>query len=243
MLINIYTIFPNYFDEYFKLGIIKRAIDEGVLAFNVINIRNFADNKHLQVDDYPYGGGAGMLMMATPLFNALKEDNGFLISMSPRGKTLDNSLVDTLKEHDEISIICPHYEGIDQRVIDKFKPLEVSIGDYVLSGGVISATVLIDAIIRKVDGVISGESLSEESFDSYLLEYDHYTRPSVIDGMNVPDVLLSGNHEMIRKFRLRNAVINTMKKRPDLIKKGIEKEIYNEEIMEIIETERSKNER
>ncbi len=243
MVINIYTIFPNYFDEYFKLGIIKRAIDAGILTFRVINIRDFADNKHLQVDDYPYGGGAGMLMMGTPFFRALEQDEGFLISMSPRGKTLDNSVVDSLKEHEEISIICPHYEGIDQRVIDKFKPLEISIGDYVLSGGVISATVLIDAIIRKVDGVISTESLSEESFDSYLLEYDQYTRPHEIEGLKVPEVLLSGNHEMIRKYRLENSVINTMNKRPDLIEKGIKNKVFNKEIMKIIETERSNNER
>ncbi len=243
MLIKIYTIFPNYFDEYFKLGIIKRAIDEGILKFEVINIRDYADNKHLQVDDYPYGGGAGMLMMATPFFNALSSDKSFLISMSPRGKTLDNKLVDELKEYKEISIICPHYEGIDQRVLDRFKPLEVSIGDYVLSGGVISATVLIDAIVRKVSGVISGDSLSEESFDKYLLEYDQYTRPSEIDGEIVPDILVSGNHEMIRKYRLKNSVINTMKRRPDLIQKGIEEKVYNDEIMKIIEMERSKNER
>lgn len=243
MLIKVYTIFPTYFDEYLKLGIVKRAIEENKVNFKFIDIREYAGNKHGQVDDYPYGGGAGMLMMAKPLMEALKNDNAKLISMSPRGKVLDNKLINELSLLDEISIICPHYEGIDQRVIDKFNPLEISIGDYVLSGGIISATVLIDAIFRKLDGVISSDSLNEESFNNYLLEYDQYTRPSNVEGMTVPDVLLNGNHEFIRKYRLKNSIIKTMKYRPDLIEKGIQTNSYNKEILKIIEDERRNDER
>lgn len=234
MKINIYTIFKEYFTPYLSFGIIKRAIKNNLIQISIHDIRDYSLDRHKNVDDYPYGGGAGMLMMFEPIYNSLKNHKGRLINMSARGKKLDNTIIDELLKEKEIDILCSHYEGVDQRIIEYFKPLEISIGDYILSGGEISGFVLLDAILRKIDGVIDSDSLVEESHNNYLLEYDQYTRPNEILKMKVPDILLSGNHEEIRKYRLLNSIKNTLKNRPDLIEKGLKKKVYTEEIIKII---------
>ena len=223
MKFDVLTLFPEMF-EPMKQSIIGRAIGKGLLEVNLVNIRDFSKDKHKKVDDTVYGGGAGMLMkpdVVYDAFNSVKSEKSKVIFLSPQGKTLCQDKVEELAKCEEhLILLCGHYEGIDQRVIDKIVDEEISIGDYVLTGGEIPAMVLIDSVSRYVEGVITGESTSEESFSgSGLLEYPQYTRPEEFEGMKGPEVLQSGHHENINKWRRKEAIRITYQKRPDLLEK------------------------
>lgn len=203
-----------------KMSILERAERKGVLKINLVNIRDFAHDVHQKCDDAPFGGGSGMIMMSAPLCEAIDsvlDDEAVVVYMSPRGKVLKQALAREYTKFEHIIIICGHYEGIDQRVLQKYNVTEISIGDYVLTGGELPAMVFTDCISRLVDGVISADSIVDESFSSNLLEYDQYTRPAEFEGMRVPDVLLSGNHAEIAKWRAQNSLDNTKRNRPDLL--------------------------
>ena len=223
MKISILTIFPEMFDSL-NHSIIGKAKEKGLLEIEVIDIRQFTENKHKNVDDYPFGGGSGMVMMAQPIVDAFEyaqsrhEGNPTKIYLSPRGKVFNQSMVEELAKEDLI-LLCGHYEGVDQRAIDMCVDYEVSIGDYVLTGGELPAMVMVDAVSRYVDGVLGSEgSLDEESFSNGLLEYPQYTRPADFRGMKVPDVLLSGHHANIAKWRHEQSLEITKRMRPDLLK-------------------------
>lgn len=220
MKITILTLFPNMF-EPLNESIIKRAVDDGKIEIEIINIRDFASAPHYKCDDVPFGGGAGMVMLCEPLFKAIervKNDESKIFYMSPRGRVFNQKKAYEMSKFSHIILICGHYEGIDQRVIDYFNVEELSIGDYVLTGGELPAMVVTDAIARLVGGVISSDSLIDESFSNGLLEYDQYTRPAEFMGMKVPDVLISGHHANIEKWRKENSIKNTERNRPDLLK-------------------------
>ena len=220
MKIDILTLFPESFAPLNE-GIIKRARESGKIEINLINIRDFSLDKHKKCDDYPFGGGAGMLMSAQPIFDAFKSLNAInahVIMASPTGQTLTPQLAKTLAQKDLLVFICGHYEGIDARINDLLKPQEISIGDYVLTGGELPTMVIIDCLARFVDGVITAESLDEESFASGTLEYPQYTRPQTFEGLSVPEVLLSGNHQEIAKWRKEQSLKRTKTLRPDLLK-------------------------
>lgn len=235
MKVTILTIFPDFFEPYLSWGILSRALDNKELEVSIRDIREYATNKHKKVDDYPFGGGAGMLMSPQPLYDALLECSGRKIHLSPRGRVLDDQYAEQLSKEVELTLVCSHYEGMDQRIIDYFSLEEVSIGDYVLSGGELSALILMDSVLRKCQGFISDKSLEEESFTHGLLEYDQYTRPRVFHGLEVPEILLSGHHENIRKYQLENAVQKTLFRRPDLIEKGLKEGRFTQEVKTIIE--------
>ena len=222
MKFDILTLFPEMF-EPINQSILGRAQEKNIIDINVINIRDFSENKHKKVDDTPYGGGAGMVIMPDVVYKAYKSidniENAKVIYMSPQGQTLNQAKVESLAKEDHLIILCGHYEGIDQRVLDKIVDEEISIGDYVLTGGEIPAMALIDSVSRYVDGVLTGESIKEESFSQGLLEYPQYTRPEIFDGVKVPDVLLSGHHANISKWRRCEALKNTYYKRPELLEK------------------------
>lgn len=220
MKFNVLTLFPEMFSALDE-SIIGRGKEKGLIDINLINIRDFSKNKHKKVDDTPYGGGAGMVMEPTVVYDAycsVKEPNVKVIYMSPQGKTLNQQMVQDLAKEENIILLCGHYEGIDQRVIDEIVDEEISIGDYVLTGGELPAMVLIDSVTRYVEGVLKEDSVQEESFTDGLLEYPQYTRPEVFLGKRVPEVLLSGHHENIKKWRRNQSIINTYLKRPDLLK-------------------------
>lgn len=220
MKIDILTLFPESF-SYLDSSIIKRAQESGNLEINLIDIRQFSQNKHKKCDDTPFGGGAGMLMTAQPIYDAVKsvqKENSHIVFASPSGKTLSPKIAQELSIKEHLIFICGHYEGIDQRILDLLKPQEISIGDYVLTGGELPTMVIIDCLSRFIDGVITKESLDEESFTDNNLEYPQYTRPQVFEGLSVPEVLLSGNHAEIAKWRKEQSRIKTEKVRPDLIK-------------------------
>ena len=220
MKFNVLTLFPEMFSALDE-SIIGRGKEKGLIDINLINIRDFSKNKHKKVDDTPYGGGAGMVMEPTVVYDAycsVKEQNVKVIYMSPQGKTLNQQMVQDLAKEENIILLCGHYEGIDQRVIDEIVDEEISIGDYVLTGGELPAMVLIDSVSRYVEGVLKEDSVQEESFIDGLLEYPQYTRPEVFLGKRVPEVLLSGHHENIKKWRRNQSIINTYLKRPDLLK-------------------------
>lgn len=219
MKINIMTIFPEMFAPL-KESMIGRASEHGIIEFNIVNIRDYTEDKHNRVDDTPYGGGAGMVMAAQPILDAYRKNDfgGRNIYMSPRGKVLSMKLADELSKEEEITILCGHYEGVDQRVLDKLEAEEVSIGDYVLTGGELPAMVLVDVIARFIDGVLASEaSAMEESIYSGLLEYPHYTKPREYEGAEVPEVLLSGNHQMIDLWRFEQALRLTKERRPEML--------------------------
>ena len=221
MKFDVLTLFPEMF-EPLNSSIIGRAKEKNLIQINLINIRDFSKDKHKKVDDTPYGGGAGMVMMPDVVYDAYKsvEDiNAKVIYMSPQGKKLTQKKVEELAKQEHLIILCGHYEGIDQRVIDKIVDEEISIGDYVLTGGEIPAMVLIDSVSRYNSGVIAEESREEESFANGLLEYPQYTRPEVFEGVKVPEVLLSGHHANIEKWRKEKTLEITAKKRPDLLNK------------------------
>ena len=220
MKFDVLTLFPEMFKPL-EESIIGRAKENKQIEINLINIRDFSKDKHKHVDDTPYGGGAGMVMKPDVVYDAyksLKSDDAKVVYLTPQGKTLNQQKVEELSKEEHLILLCGHYEGIDQRAIDVIQPEEISVGDYVLTGGELPAMVLIDAVSRYVEGVLNKESIQEESFANGLLEYPQYTRPEVFEGIKVPDVLLSGNHQNIEKWRKEQSLIITKRKRKDLLK-------------------------
>lgn len=218
------TLFPDIFDTYFESGMIGRGVKAGIIEVEVINIRDFSGNKHNKVDDSPYGGGAGMVMAAPPIVNALKSIPDYsdypVIYLTPSGKPFKQKNGIQLAQNKGLIFICGHYEGIDQRVIDQYVTREYSVGDYVLTGGELPALTLADAIARHLPGFLGNcDSLAEESFENNLLEYPHYTKPREFEGLEVPEVLLSGNHAEIKKWRQEKSEEKTQTNRPDLYEK------------------------
>ena len=219
MKFDVLTLFPEMF-EPMKHSVIGRAVEKGLLEINLVNIRDFSKDKHKKVDDTVYGGGAGMLIKPDVVYDAyksVKSEFSKVIYLSPQGKTLDQKKVEELSKEKSLTLLCGHYEGIDQRVLDKIVDEEISIGDYVLTGGEIPAMVLIDSVCRYIPQVISKESIKEESFSEGMLEYPQYTRPEIFEGQKVPEVLISGHHENINKWRKQEALRITKLKRPDLL--------------------------
>ncbi len=219
MKFDVLTLFPEMFEPV-KQSIIGRATERNLIEINLVNIRDFSKDKHKKVDDTPYGGGAGMLMkpdVVYDAYNSVKSDNAKVVYMTPQGRTLNQAKVEELAKVEHLIILCGHYEGIDQRVIDKIQPEELSIGDYVVTGGEIPAMVVIDSVSRYVEGVLSGGSKSEETFSNGLLEYSQYTKPDIFEGEAVPEVLKSGHHQNIEKWRRRSSLENTFRKRPELL--------------------------
>ncbi len=220
MRIDILTLFPEMFDSL-NYSILKRAQENKLFEINVTNIRDFSKDIHKKCDDYPYGGGAGMVMMAQPIVDAyksVKTPNSKVIFTSPRGKVFNHSLAKKLSKEEHLIILCGHYEGVDERALEILGTEEISIGDYVLTGGELPAMVMIDSIVRNIEGVINSDSLTEESFSNGLLEYPQYTRPEIYEGKKVPDVLLSGHHKNIELWREEQSKIITKNNRPDLLK-------------------------
>jgi tRNA (guanine37-N1)-methyltransferase len=223
---DVITLFPEIFYAYLKESILKRAIQKGLLDVKIYNLRDFAQDKHKTVDDYPYGGGSGMVMKIEPIYNAIKKikEDGLerlVIMLSPQGKTYNQDIAEELQKiNKRIILLCGRYEGIDERVRESLVDEEISIGDYILTGGELPALVIIDSVARLVPGVVGDkQSIKEESFTWGILDYPHYTRPSEFMGMKVPEVLLSGNHKEIERWRRKEALRRTLQKRPDLLKK------------------------
>ena len=221
MRFDVLTLFPEMF-EPIQQSILGRASKNHILEFNFVNMRDFSKNKHLKVDDTPYGGGVGMVIMPDVVYDAYSsitnKENAKVIYLSPQGQTLNQAKVQELSKEQHFILLCGHYEGIDQRVLDEIVDEEISIGDYVLTGGELPAMVLIDSVSRYVEGVLKEGSTKEESFSNKLLEYPQYTRPEVFRGKKVPEVLLSGHHENIQKWRKEKSLEITRQKRPDLLK-------------------------
>ena len=222
MKIDILTLFPNMFDGVFQESILKRAIDEGKVEINLINFRDFTLDPHKKVDDTPYGGGAGMVLTCQPIFDCVKSirtEDSKVILMTPDGIPYKQKMAYDLSKCEHLIIICGHYEGFDER-IRSICDLEVSIGDYVLTGGEVPAMVLVDSITRLLPGVIKEDSHLEDSFnENYLLDYPTYTKPRVFEGMEVPEVLLSGDHKKINEYRYNESLKRTEERRPDLLQK------------------------
>ena len=224
MKIAVLSLFPEMFDSFLSASILGRARAEGLLDVRPVDIRPYSDKKHKNTDDYPFGGGAGMVMMAQPIVDAVRDLRaqgyaGPCIYLSPRGAPLTQKKVVALSAQEGMILLCGHYEGVDQRAIDLFIDEEISIGDYVLTGGELPAMVLVDCVSRYVDGVINTSSLVDESFSDNLLEYPQYTRPQEYRGLSVPEVLLSGDHAKVDRWRREQALELTKKYRPDLLKK------------------------
>jgi tRNA (guanine37-N1)-methyltransferase len=222
MRIDVLTLFPEMFD-LFKYSMIGRARENGIIDFRTHNIRDFSNNKHKKVDDYPYGGGAGMVMGPQPIVDAIKyvklENKGKVIFLGPRGSTFKHSLAADLSKEENLIFLCGHYEGIDERVY-KYIDLEISLGDFILTGGEMACIPVIDSICRLIDGVLgTKESFMDESFYNGLLEYPQYTRPEIFEDEKVPEVLLSGHHENIRKWRKQKSLMLTKNRRKDLFDK------------------------
>jgi tRNA (guanine37-N1)-methyltransferase len=222
MIFSILTLFPNIFESPLAESIIKKAVDKDAISFNIVNIRDFAEDIHKTCDDSPYGGGPGMVMKMEPIYGAMKHVENQsgkpkFVLLTPQGRTFDQHTAERLSKLSHICLVCGRYEGIDERILE-FIDEEVSVGDYVLSGGEFPALILIDAISRCIPGVLGNEaSVTTESFEESLLEYPQYTRPDTFMGMGVPQVLLSGNHEEIRKWRRKEAIRKTVLKRSDLM--------------------------
>lgn len=228
MIFDIMTLFPELVSSVLGESIIGRAQKSGVIEVNCHNIRDYSEDKHRRVDDTPYGGGKGMLMAAPPIYNCYEhiinsrkeELNTRVIFMSPSGKLFDQKKAEELSEYDRVIVLCGHYEGVDRRIIDEIVDEEISIGDFVLTGGEIPACIVVDAVARLIDGVLSDpECYEKESISSGLVEYPQYTRPYEFHGVKVPDVLISGHHENIDKWRYEEAKRLTLKNRPDIIEK------------------------
>ena len=220
MKITVVTLFPEMVEGFFTSSIMKRAIDRGLIEYQCVNWRRFADDRHQSCDDIPYGGGAGMVIKAEPMFKALdwlmaKEKR--VVYPSPAGRRFDQEYARSLSAEEELVFLCGHYEGLDQRIIDEYVDDEISIGDYVISSGEVATLVIIDALYRLIDGVIAAQSLCEESFEGGLLEYPHYTRPETYCSKSVPDVLLGGHHAKIGQWRLQKRLERSMERRPDLL--------------------------
>lgn len=228
MIFDVLTLFPEMIESYCSYSILKRAVDKDILSVNTINPRDFTLDKHKKVDDTPYGGGAGMVLMAQPYVDAYesieKNENSVTVMLSPQGEPLTDSLVNDLAKYEQIVMLCGHYEGFDERIREIIKPKEISIGDFVLTGGELPALCLIDAVSRKIEGTLGKiESADEDSFSNGLIEYPHYTKPREYRGFKVPEVLLNGNHKDIKEFRFQQSLERTKRKRPDLYKKFVSK--------------------
>lgn len=224
---DVLTLFPDMFRAVLGDSIINRAVEKGIIELNFIDIRDFTENKHRKVDDYPYSGGGGMLMAAQPIYDAYQsiakdlDYKPFTVYMSPQGKVFNQKMAVELAEYKHIVILCGHYEGVDQRVLDMIADAEISLGEFVLTGGEIPAMAVIDAVSRMIPGVLANEnSYSDESHFSGLLEYPQYTRPEEFMGVKIPEVLISGHHANINKWKRQEALRNTLKKRPDLLEKA-----------------------
>lgn len=220
---DILTLFPEMFNSIMNESIIGRAVENGYVEINPVNIRDYSKDKHNRVDDYPYGGGAGMVMQPGPIYDAYKsvanDEKVPVIYMSPQGKQLTQEIAQKLALNDRIVLLCGHYEGVDERVLEEIVTDEISIGDYVLTGGELPAMVVIDTVSRLIPGVLADDSTKEESFSDGMLEYPQYTRPIEFMGKKVPDVLVSGHHANIAKWRKEESYKRTLKKRPDLLNK------------------------
>jgi len=220
MKIDVLTLFPESIEGFINESIIKRAIASGKVEINLINFRDYSPLNNNQVDDTPYGGGAGMVLRCEPIFNCLDEiktPDSYVIMLTPEGKTYNQKIAKSLSLKKHIILLCGHYEGFDERIktlVDE----EISIGDYILTGGEIAASAIIDSVVRLIDGVITKDSLESESFNDNLLDYPTYTKPAEYRGLKVPDVLISGNHELINKWREEKRIEKTKEKRPDLMK-------------------------
>lgn len=221
MRIDILTLFPEMFSPL-KTSLLQKASEKGILEINIHNIRDYSLDKHKKCDDYPFGGGAGLVMMAQPIADCIKSINGYQnakkVYMSPRGRVINQSLVEEFAKIEHLIVLCGHYEGVDQRVLDRYIDEEISLGDFVLTGGEIPAMALVDSVARYIDGVIgNSESLSQESFASGMLEYPQYTHPREFEGVEVPEVLISGNHAKINEWRENESRRITEERRPDLL--------------------------
>lgn len=228
MIFDVLTLFPEMIESCCSYSILKRAVDKDILSVNTINPRDFTLDRHKKVDDTPYGGGAGMVLMAQPYVDAYesieKKENSVTVMLSPQGEPLTDSLVNDLAKYEQIVMLCGHYEGFDERIREIIKPKEISIGDFVLTGGELPALCLIDAVSRKIEGTLGKiESADEDSFSNGLIEYPHYTKPRDYRGLKVPEVLLNGNHKEIKEFRFQQSLERTKRKRPDLYKKFVGK--------------------
>lgn len=228
MKINVLTLFPEMFTAVTDTSILGKASEKGLLDVNLINIRDFSKDKHHKADDTPFGGGPGMVMLAQPIFDALNSINAHnkkAIYMSPRGTVLNQQKIEELVASEELVILCGHYEGVDQRVLDHFNMEEISIGDYILTGGELPAMVLIDSVARFIPEVLGNhQSTSDESIYSGLLECNQYTKPRSYEGLDVPEVLTNGNHKLIHLWQYENALELTKERRPDLFEKYLEKD-------------------
>jgi tRNA (guanine37-N1)-methyltransferase len=231
MKFTVLTLFPEILAGYFSSSIMAKAVERGLVSYSLVDIRDFAADKHRKCDDEIYGGGPGMLMLPEPLGRALDSVDALspdkrVVYLSPSGKPFGQAMAREFSREGELVLICGRYEGVDQRIIDKYVDDEVSVGDYVLSSGEVAALALVDATYRLVEGVITGESLAEESFTGGLLEYPQYTRPEVYGNLRVPEVLLSGHHANIERWRLRMRVEKTLRNRPELLSEpGLPEEI------------------
>lgn len=229
MRFEVVTLFPELIASHMSFSIMKRANDSGIIDVITHNPRNYTLDKHKKVDDTPYGGGAGMVLMPQPYVDCynsiLKTKNSITLMMTPQGETFSDKLSDELSRYQQIIILCGHYEGFDERIRDIIKPREISIGDYVLTGGELPALCIIDSISRKIEGTLGKiESAHDDSFTEGLLEYPQYTKPRIYQGLKVPEVLLNGNHKMIEEFRFQQKLLRTKNKRPDLYEKYINKD-------------------
>lgn len=242
MKIDILSLFPEFFKSFLSWSIIGRAIEDGKVLINNINIRDFSKDKHKKVDDYPFGGGSGMLMKPEPIYDAIKsvkDKDSRIIYLSPQGKTLDQKLSNELSHEKHLVLLCGHYEGLDNRIIENYIDDEISIGDFVLTGGELPAMILIDSIVRLLPGVLrSEESYQNDSHFHGLLENPQYTRPRVFEGHSVPDILLSGDHKKIKEWRKKESLKTTLLKRPDLLKNN---DLDDEELRILSEIKRDLN--
>ena len=224
MRFDVLTLFPEFIQSYCEFSIMKRAKEGDVITLNTVNPRDFTEDKHKKVDDTPYGGGAGMVLMPQPYIDAYdsveKLENSIAVMLSPQGEPLSEKLVLDLAKYDQVVMLCGHYEGFDERIREIIKPKEISIGDFVLTGGELPALCLMDAVSRKIEGTLGKiESAHDDSFSNGLLEYPHYTKPRDFRGYKVPEVLLNGNHKEINEFRLAQQIERTKTRRPDLYEK------------------------
>ncbi len=224
MRFDVMTLFPEMIEAYCGFSILKRAVEAGVISVNTVNPRDYTLNKHKKVDDTPYGGGAGMVLMPQPYVDAYESiekcENSVAVMLSPQGEQLTDGVVNELANYSQIVLMCGHYEGFDERIREIIKPKEISLGDFVLTGGELPALCLMDAVSRKVEGTLGKiESADEDSFSNGLIEYPHYTKPREFRGLEVPEVLLNGNHKDIAEFRLQKSLERTKAKRPDLYEK------------------------
>lgn len=227
MIFNVMTLFPCMFTEFSKTSIIGRAIENNIININLFNIRDYSDKKSKSVDDYVYGGGQGMLMCCQPIYDCykdiVKDKNIRTLYTSPKGRKLDQEFAKELSKEEQLVILCGHYEGIDHRAIELINAEEVSIGDFILTGGEIATMIIIDCVSRLLPNVLSNEnSTLDESFSNYLLEYPQFTRPEVYEGLKVPEILLSGDHKKVSEWRLNKSIEITKKYRPDLYKKYLD---------------------